>query len=212
MRDYVGEALKSQGWSDQSINNVLASSAFNNLTPDQLNAQEDQKQSQSSAVGGYYQGALSKLPTPAAGDVKGWRQWVGQFAPVDLKDDPQFLDTVLAGAHGESSLDPQKVQPDGNGRGLFQFDTSPGAMGEGLSQDQLFDPTYQAARIIPIYADMYRKAPQNLPPAERASWVAAMAEQPLDYTNPNSDARRNYVRSFNYVTSSNGTGQTTAGY
>lgn len=185
---FVTEALNTRGWTPEQI--------------DALTTQEEQKQAQASATGGYYWGSLSdKQPDhPAPGDVHGWRQWLSQFVPERLKGDPEFMNTLLAGAHGESSLDATRVQQNGLGRGLFQFDMGPGAMGAGIPEEQLFDPAFQASRIVPVYADVYQSAPTGLSPAERASWVAAHAEYPEDYQNPNSAARRNYVRSYQTIT------------
>lgn len=155
---------------------------------------------QADATGGHYWGVGY---APEAGDVAGWRAWMQKnalpFAPDNVRDDPEFLHTLMAGAFGESSLNHKAVQPDGNGRGLWQFDTGKGAMGHGLSEDQLFDPLYQASRIVPEYAAAFARAPGGLAPAERASWVAGQAERPFGYDNPNSQARRNYASGYRQV-------------
>lgn len=119
-------------------------------------------------------------------------------APDNLKNNEEFIATVAAGAKAESGWNPNSVQAGGGGRGLFQFDL--GGMGAGLSDQQLFDPQFQAARIIPLYAAAYAKAPANLSGADKASWVAAQAERPLDYEDPNSTARRNYAAEYSTIT------------
>jgi hypothetical protein len=140
-------------------------------------------------------------PVPATGDVDGWRSWLQSYVPDDLKDDPEFMNTVLAGAHAESKLDPSIDQPDGNGHGLFQFDNTPGGDGRGvgLTDAQLHDPAYQASIIVPAYADTWRNAPRGMSPAAKASWVAGYTERPYQYTDPNSQQRRNYAASHAVV-------------
>lgn len=139
----------------------------------------------SSTGGGVYAGAF-----PYAEMVKG-------YLPEEFKNDPEIMKIIAAGSHAESGWDPKKVQPNGGGRGLFQFDIN-GGMGTGLSEAQLFDPNFQASRIVPKYVDAYRNRAQSglNDPAQIASWVAAQAERPFDYQNQNSQARKNYVASY----------------
>ena len=114
----------------------------------------------------------------------------------DLSNDPNFIQTVIAGAKAESGLDPNAVQKGGGGRGLWQFDL--GGMGKGLTEDQLFDPAYQASKIVPLYAAAYKKGQDlGMQGSQLASYAAGMAERPFDYTNPDSAARRNYATAYN---------------
>lgn len=130
--------------------------------------------------------------------VSGIPDWltavISRHAPDDLSGNADFYRVVAAGAKAESGWDPNRVQPNGGGRGLFQFDIN-GGMGTGIPVSQLFDPDFQAARIVPIYAQFYRQRPAN-GDAEVASWIAAMAERPYDYQNPSSLARRNYAVAY----------------
>lgn len=151
----------------------------------------------------------SNLPeTPAApqggGSVSGIPDWltglIQRNAPADLANDPDFVRTVAAGAKGESGWDVNAVQKGGGGRGLFQFDL--GGMGAGIPEEQLLGQSgaeMQASRIIPLYAKAYQSAPQGLSGAEKASWVAAQAERPYQYDNPNSAARRGYATAYNDI-------------
>ena len=137
---------------------------------------------------------------PAPGDIEGWRKVLAQQAGP-LGQDPNFVNTLLAGAYAESGLDPNRIQKGGGGRGFFQFDL--GGMGAGLSPSQLFSEPYQAAQIIPLYAQAYlRGKAMGLTGAALASYAAAMAERPYDYTNPNSVARQNYASAYNTVVGS----------
>lgn len=133
--------------------------------------------------------------------------WIRAYIPDDLKNDLEFMNILAAGTHAESTWDVNKIQPDGGGRGLFQFDVN-GGMGTGYSNAQLLGDAgarFQASKIVPIYADFYRRrAASGLKdPAQIASWVAAMAERPYQYQDPNSRARQNYIRSYNQVAVSN---------
>jgi murein DD-endopeptidase MepM/ murein hydrolase activator NlpD len=138
----------------------------------------------SSTGGGASSGAF-----PYADTVKG-------YIPDDLKEDPELMRIIAAGSKAESGWDPRRVQPGGGAKGLFQFD--PNGMGKGIPDSQLFDPNYQASRIVPMYVDAYRRRAQSglTDPAQVASWVAAQAERPFDYQNPNSAARRNYAAAY----------------
>jgi murein DD-endopeptidase MepM/ murein hydrolase activator NlpD len=131
---------------------------------------------------------------------------IAQNAPPELAANPDFIRTVAAGSKAESGWDPNKVQNgfamgSGKGaRGLFQFDM--GGMGAGYDEQALLGDSgaaLQASKIVPLYAQAYRSAPQGLSPAERASWVAAQAERPYDYQNADSQARRNYVTAYNQI-------------
>jgi hypothetical protein len=139
------------------------------------------------------------------------RPHAGEYA-----EDPRFLRIVAAGARAESSDNPRAYQlgydPDDprthakyGGRGLWQFDINPGAMGHGVPEEQLFDPAYQASRIVPEYAKVYGKVNRDIErgtqrpmsDAELASLVAGEAERPYQWNIPSSPARRNYVRAYN---------------
>jgi cell wall-associated NlpC family hydrolase/ribosomal protein S18 acetylase RimI-like enzyme len=153
--------------------------------------------------------------TPVSG-VSGVPDWLSSLiarnAP-ELANDPEFIRTVAAGAKAESGWDVNRVQNGyrmGSGagaRGLFQFDMA--GMGAGIPEEALLGQSgaeLQASRIVPLYAKAYQSAPQGLSSAEKASWVAAQAERPFDYQNPNSAARRNYASAFNDISA--GPGQT----
>ena len=145
----------------------------------------------SSTGGGVYAGAF-----PHADMVRG-------YIPDDLKDDPELMRIIAAGSHAESKWDVNSKQPGGGGRGLFQFDVN-GGMGTGIPEHQLLGEAgarYQASKIVPMYADWYRKRAQSglTDPAQVASWVAAMAEKPFEYKDPNSKARQSYISSYNQV-------------
>lgn len=117
-----------------------------------------------------------------------------KYTPDDLKNDAEFAKIVATGALAESGWDPRKVQQGGGGRGLFQFDVN-GGMGTGLSEAQLFDPDYQASKIVPLYADAYRKT-AHLKGAQRAAATAVMAERPDDRQG---QATRNYIAAYNSI-------------
>jgi len=148
-------------------------------------------------------------PQAGAAQVAGVPDWLNQLIAKNapqLANDPDFIRTVAAGAKAESGWDPNRVQQGyamGSGagaRGLFQFDM--GGMGAGMSEEQLLGQQgaeLQAARIVPLYAKAYQSAPAGLSGAERAAWVAAQAERPLGYDDPNSAARRNYATAYGEI-------------
>jgi hypothetical protein len=147
------------------------------------------------AGGGVYAGAF-----PHAEMIKG-------YIPEDLREDPELMRIIAAGAHAESGWDVNRIQNgfklgSGQGaRGLFQFDM--GGMGapyKGREHELLGEAgaRLQASKIVPLYADWYRKRAQSglTDPAAIASWVAAQAERPYQYDNPNSAARQHYASSY----------------
>lgn len=137
--------------------------------------------------------AAVSLPVPA------WfLALVDKYTPPDLKGDRDWFATVSCGAEAESNYIPDRMQPNGCGVGLFQFDTC-GGMGTGVPMAQLVDPDYQAARIIPKYATYYRAARSYSDPAEQASWVAAQAERPYRWDSFDSVARRNYAAAYRRI-------------
>lgn len=126
---------------------------------------------------------------PAPGDVNGWRNFLRPFVPAGLQGDDRFLDILLAGGKAESGLDATSVQPTyidaqgqraGGAKGLFQFD--PGGMGANVPDSSLFDPNYEAGRIVPEYAKAYQTAPAGLDGASLAAYVAGAAEKPYGWT------------------------------
>lgn len=147
--------------------------------------------------------------TPASGGVPDWlSDMIARNAPPELAADPDFIRTVAAGAKAESGWDVNRVQNgfslgDGGGaRGLFQFDM--GGMGSryrGNEQALLGQEgaELQASQIVPLYAKAYASAPAGLSGAEKASWVAAQAERPAGFTDPNSAARRNYAAAYGEI-------------
>jgi len=142
--------------------------------------------------------------------VDGIPDWLNQLivknAPPELAADPDFIRTVAAGAKAESGWDVNKIQngyamgSNAGARGLFQFDM--GGMGANIPEGALLGDNgaaYQASKIVPLYAKAYQSAPAGLSPAEKASWVAAQAERPLGYDDPNSAARRNYATAYGQI-------------
>ena len=152
-------------------------------------------------------GALGPSGATGASGVPGWlSDLIAQNAPPGLAADPDFIRTVAAGAKAESGWDPNRIQQgfaigSGKGaRGLFQFDM--GGMGAGMDESSLLGDqgaAYQASKIVPLYAQAYMAAPQNLSGAEKASWVASRAERPLGMDDPGSAARRNYASAYNEI-------------
>lgn len=158
-------------------------------------------------------GAATAAQTPVgsgSGQIPDWlSKVIADNSPDDLKNDPEFQKIVAAGAKAESQWNPQAVQQGGGGRGLFQFDVK-GGMGKGLTTDQLFDPNYQASKIMPMYAAAYKDGQaKGLTGAELASYVAANAEHPMGYDNPNSAARQNYRDAYNSISPSDQARDTT---
>lgn len=152
---------------------------------------------------------------PAAGSaaIPAWfSDLVWKHAPDDLQGNQEFLRTVAAGAKAESGWNPNRIQNgftlgSGQGaRGLFQFDM--GGMGKPWlgNENALLGDTgaaLQASQIVPMYADAFRRAPAGLTGADRASWVAAQAERPYDFQNPQSAARRNYATAYGEIQAAN---------
>lgn len=139
--------------------------------------------------------------------VPQWLEDLIQRYAGPQQGNPQFETIVASGAKAESGWDPFKIQKNGNGRGLFQFDMSKGAMGYGVPLSDLFNPDYQASRIVPVYAQQYtRWTGQGLTGATLAANVAGSAERPYGYNPttgvlaPNTAAFANYVAAFNEVT------------
>ena len=151
-------------------------------------------------------GGVRPSGTPTSG-VPGWlNDLIQRNAPGELASDPDFIRTVAAGAKAESGWNINAVQQGGGGRGLFQFDL--GGMGAGIPEAQLLGSEgaeMQASRIIPLYAKAYQSAPQGLSGAEKASWVAAQAERPYQFDNPQSAARRNYASAYSDISGPPGT-------
>lgn len=137
--------------------------------------------------------------TPVVGVPSWLTDLIRKNAPPELAGDPDFIRTVAAGAKAESGWDPNAVQKGGGGRGLFQFDL--GGMGKPYANNESVllgqeGAQLQASQIVPLYAKAYQNAPANLTGAEKASWVAAQAERPYDYQNPQASARRNYASAY----------------
>src|SRR5215471_18241112 len=151
-------------------------------------------------------GGVRPSGAPTSG-VPGWlNDLIQRNAPGELASDPDFIRTVAAGAKAESGWNINAVQQGGGGRGLFQFDL--GGMGAGIPEAQLLGSEgaeMQASRIIPLYAKAYQSAPQGLTGAEKASWVAAQAERPYQFDNPQSAARRNYASAYSDISGPPGT-------
>ena len=158
---------------------------------------------------------------PTAGSrISPWddliRQHAGEYA-----NDPRFIRTVAAGARAESSDDPRAYQRgyDANnpqtwnkfgGRGLWQFDVNPGAMGYGASEQDLFNPAWQAERIVPEYANAYRRMQNGgLHDQALAAQVYGAAERPGGtqggrWTSTSAPAYQNYARAYNELGSGQG--------
>lgn len=148
-------------------------------------------------------GRPAGTPSASLGGVPDWLSTlIAQNAPPELAADPDFIRTVAAGAKAESGWDPNAVQKGGGGRGLFQFDL--GGMGAPYAKNESVllgesGAQLQASQIVPLYAKAYASAPAGLSGAEKASWVAAQAERPYQYDNPQSTARRNYASAYGEI-------------
>lgn len=149
-------------------------------------------------------------PIPSPGDVNAWRNFLRPFVPAGLQGDDRFLDILLAGGKAESGLNATRVQdnikPSLAAKGLFQFD--PGGMGANVPESQLFDPSYEASRIVPEYAKAYQNAPQGLSGADLAAYVAGAAERPGGWTPGAVDyaTAGNYRKAYTDITGGAGEG------
>lgn len=131
----------------------------------------------------------------------------GGFSPYDavfgryaggLAGDPQFMATVAAGAFAESGFNPRAIGDSGHSVGLFQMHDR--GAGAGLG-DSRYDPDVQAQHMLPRYAAAYQKyRALGYQGAQLAAWVAAEAERPLGWDNPNGAAHANYRRAYARVT------------
>lgn len=138
----------------------------------------------------------------------------GAFSPYDdifrrhagdLASDPQFISIVAAGTKAESGWNTDNRTGDnGHSWGLFQMHD--GGAGAGMGAARL-DPNAASAVMVPRYAEAYRKyTAQGLTGSALASAVAAYAERPLGWDDPNSTARQNYAKEWATVTGSPYTG------
>lgn len=136
---------------------------------------------------------------------------VGQFSPFDdvfrrhageYGNDPQFMAILAAGAYAESGWNPRAVGDGGHSIGIFQMHDR--GAGAGLSVEQRQDPNVQAQHMIPRYIDGYNRYRNQYQGAQLASMVAAYAERPLGWDNPNSAAHNGYRNAFNYVLGQSG--------
>lgn len=154
-------------------------------------------------------------PQPLPANVSPWNDLIAQHAG-DYANDPQFLRIAAAAARAESTDNPQQYQfgykPDDprtwekfGGRGLWQFDIGPQGMGHGLTEDQLFDPNYQASQIVPQFASNYARMKAAYPTATEAQLAAMVygaTERPAGtyggkWQSTDTDAYQNYLRAWN---------------
>jgi hypothetical protein len=173
---------------------------------------DDQAQARiSSGLGG---GGLSPMPA----GVSPWNALITQYAG-DYADDPRFVRMVAAAAQAESSNNPQQYQlgykaddpstwSKFGGRGLWQFDIGPQGKGHGLSEDQLFDPNYQASVIVPEFASNYGRLQKQpgLSDAQLAAQVYGATEYPAGtyagkWQSTSAPAYRNYMNAWNALAS-----------
>lgn len=127
-----------------------------------------------------------------------FRKYAGKYA-----DDPEFIKIVAAGSKAESGWDAGSVTPD-------PTPTMPNAVSAGLFHDHdvhgrsladRTDPDATASIWVPEYVKAYEAGKAlNLHGAELASYTARYAENPADYTNPNSQAAHNYINAYNSLT------------
>ena len=153
-------------------------------------------------------------PQPLPPNVSPWQTLIAQHAG-EYANDPRFLRIAAAAARAESSDDPRAYQIgyDPNdpstwqkfgGRGLWQFDVNPGALGHGVPEEQLLDPAYQASVIVPQFAANYGRlqSTPGLTEAQLAAQVYAAAERPAGtyggrWQSTQNPAYQNYVRAWN---------------
>jgi hypothetical protein len=137
-----------------------------------------------------YAGANAYNVAPMAEGVFPHAEMIRGYIPDDLKNDPELMKIIAAGAKAESGWDVNRVQNGysmGSGRGargLFQFDMA--GMGAGIPEEQLLGPEgarLQASRIVPEYAKAYRQGlARGLSGEDLASFVAGAAEKPHGWT------------------------------
>ena len=182
---------------------------------DQLWAEADARDQQAQAMAAFRQGERGQYPQPpAAQSGSPWTSLIAQHAG-EYASDPRFLNIVAAAARAESSDNPQAYQlgydPQNpstweryGGRGLWQFDIGPQGMGHGVPEAQLMDPAYQASRIVPQFADAYRRlqARPGLSDPQLAAMVYGATERPAgtyggQWQSPQAQAYQNYLRAWN---------------
>lgn len=134
----------------------------------------------------------------------------GGFSPYDAifqahgATNPELLAILAAGSYAESGWNPNAVGDNGHSVGIFQMHDAGAGSGMGESRR---DPNAASARMVPAYIDAYNRVKASNPSlsgAELASLVAAMAERPSDWQNPNSAGRNNYRAAYNTVMSRRG--------
>lgn len=131
----------------------------------------------------------------------------GQFSPYDQTfakyagaqaSDPQLMAIIAAGAKAESGFNPRAVGDNGHSVGLFQMHDAGAGAGLGAAR---YDPEVQARIMVPRYVAAYNKyKAMGYTGPQLAAWVAAEAEHPLGWDNPNSAAHAGYRSAYAAVT------------
>jgi hypothetical protein len=118
-----------------------------------------------------------------------FRRYAGDQAGND-----ELIAIIAAATVPESGWNPDRVGDGGKSVGLFQIHEV-----HGLSWADRADPERASAFMVPRYVAAYneaRAAHPGLSGADLASLVAAMAERPEGWTDPNSVSRTNYRESY----------------
>lgn len=135
--------------------------------------------------------------TPSGGQYSPYDQTFARYAGAQAAD-PQLMAIIAAGALAESGFNPRAVGDSGHSVGLFQMHDR--GAGAGLG-DARYDPEVQARVMVPRYVAAYNKYRQmGYTGPQLAAWVAAEAERPLGWDNPNSAAHANYRNAYARVT------------
>ncbi len=154
---------------------------------------DEQAQSQQDAAAQAQQTAAELRRFSPFDDV--FRKYAGPLAGND-----EFISILAAGTKAESGWNPNATGDNGHSIGIFQMHDQ--GAGAGLSRDQRADPDTASAHMVPRYVAAYQQAKAqnpNLGGPELASLVAAMAERPLGWDNPQSAARRGYASAYGDV-------------
>lgn len=123
----------------------------------------------------------------------------------NLANNNEFIAIVAAATKAESGWNTKATNPNEGSTGIFQIHPIHG-MDPASSQD----PDKASAFMVPQFVAAYNQIKQQHPDwrgAELAAAVAATAERPAGYDDPNSDAWGNYRRAFGEVMAQGSGGQ-----
>lgn len=157
---------------------------------------------------------MPRSPADVAGTMDLASRPSGRYSPFDdtfrryagpLSNDDEFLRIVAAGTLAESGWDTTNRTGDaGKSWGLFQMHEAGAGAGMGAAR---LDPEAASAVMVPKYARAYMQIRQQYPQLsgpELASLVAATAELPFDWQNPQGEARRNYAKAYQQIMGGSG--------